>query len=145
MSDLICGLLVLAVAMPVAAWLLPKLDLYRDSLVCGLCKRVLAGRRSAHPRPVAARCRNCRIHEQHQQVATLVATDDWDLPDAGLPTRQRTRLADCRNRLTARSQRRANQQEMRAYLRDFLHDLDRLRMLSEVAADEQKRRDQHDH
>ncbi len=144
MSDLICGLLVLAVAMPIAAWLLPKLNLYRDSLVCDLCKRVLAGSRSAHPRPDTARCRNCRIHEQHQQVATLVATDESEL--FGRPTqRSISSGGSVKEKWMVRQERRANQKIMEAYLRDFLHDLDRLRMLSEVAADEQKRRDQHDH
>lgn len=83
MSDLICGLIVLAVAMPIAAWLLPKLNLYRDSLVCGLCKRVLPGSRNAHPRPEAARCRNCRIHERQQSETNRnegmrMITDIWE-------------------------------------------------------------------
>ncbi len=83
MSDLICGLIVLAVVMPIAAWLLPKLNLYRVSLVCGLCQRVLSGSRNAHPRPEAARCRNCRIHERQQSETNRnegmrMITDIWD-------------------------------------------------------------------
>lgn len=146
MSDLICGLLVLVVSVPVAAWLLPKLDLYRNSAVCGACQRVMSGRRRAHPRPQAMRCRNCRIHEDHQQVATMMKTEDSNRsgqpPPAGS---RRLSLAYCREKLAARVKRRANRKVMKAYLRSFVHDLTRLTMLSAVAADEQKRRDQHDH
>lgn len=143
MSDLICGLIVLAVAMPIAAWLLPKLNLYRDSLVCGLCKRVLPGSRNAHPRPDVARCRNCRIHEE-QQIATLVATDESEL--FGRPTQRSTSsVGSVKEKWMVRQERRADRKVMEAYLREFLHDLSRLHMLSTVAAEEQKRRDEHDH